>query len=242
MVVNFELHGKKIMGLNGGPHFKMNPSISFFVNCTSVAETEEKWAKLIEGGKALMPLDKYPWNEKYGWLEDRFGMNWQLSFSGTEAAEKAIRPALLFTGGQFGRAEEAIHFYSTVFKETSNKMVVHYPADSPFSGKLMYSEFSLLQNNFIAMDGPGAHTYSFNEAVSFVIPCHSQQALDDYWAALSDGGEEGQCGWLKDRFDVSWQIVPVQLATLMADPEKAKRVFAAFMTMKKPDIAALENA
>lgn len=78
MVVKFEIAGKMIMGLNGGPMFRINPSISFFVTCTSTEEIEQTWEKLMDGGKAMMPLDKYPWSEKYGWLVDKFGMTWQL--------------------------------------------------------------------------------------------------------------------------------------------------------------------
>jgi predicted 3-demethylubiquinone-9 3-methyltransferase (glyoxalase superfamily) len=93
------------------------------------------------------------------------------------------------------------------------------------------------------MDGPGVHEYNFNEAVSFTVSCHTQEEIDHYWNKLTeDGGSEGQCGWLKDKFGVSWQIVPVILGTLMSDPSKSERVINAFMQMKKFDIDTLLSA
>jgi predicted 3-demethylubiquinone-9 3-methyltransferase (glyoxalase superfamily) len=92
------------------------------------------------------------------------------------------------------------------------------------------------------MDGPGAHAYTFNEAVSLVVNCDTQDEIDDYWNKLTNGGQESQCGWLKDRFGVSWQIVPAILGKLMNDPERAPRVMQALMKMKKFDIDTLLNA
>ena len=92
------------------------------------------------------------------------------------------------------------------------------------------------------MDGPGVHEYTFNEAVSFTVSCQTQEEIDYYWNKLSEGGSEWQCGWLKDKFGVSWQIVPAILGTLMSDPAKSERVVNAFMQMKKFDIEKLVNA
>ena len=242
LVVTFELNGKLIMGLNGGPMFKFNPSISLFVYCESIEETNLVWAKLIESGKELMPIDKYPWSERYGWLEDKFGFTWQISVADTEEARLKITPAMLFTGDQFGRAEDAITFYSSVFENSDTDLLMHYEGNDPNEGKVLYSEFSLNHYSLIAMDGPGVHEYTFNEAVSFVVSCQTQEEIDYYWSKLSEGGSEWQCGWLKDKFGVSWQIVPDVLFTLMSDPSKSERVIKAFMQMKKFDIQKLVNA
>lgn len=241
MVVNFELNGKKFMGLNGGPMFKINPSISFFVKCGSLDETNEIWSKLIDGGTALMPIGKYPWNERYGWVQDKFGLTWQVMLHNLTDTKMTITPSLLFTGNQFGRAEEAIHFYSSVFDNSSTDMLAPYPAeDAANAGKLMYSEFNLNKHDFIAMDGPGE--FSFNEALSFVVECNTQEEIDYYWNKLTEGGVESRCGWLKDKFGVSWQIVPAILGKLMSNPEKSQRVMQVFMQMKKFDIEKLINA
>ena len=243
MVVNFELNGTHIMGLNGGPMFKFNPSISLFVYCESLSETNLVWDKLIEGGKELIPIGTYPWSERYGWLEDKFGFTWQISIADSDDAKLKITPAMLFTGDRFGRAEEAINFYSSVFENSSTDLLLHYEDNDPNAGKVMYSEFKLNQYGIIAMDGPGVHEYNFNEAVSFTVSCQTQEEIDHYWNKLTeDGGSEGQCGWLKDKFGVSWQIVPIILGTLISDPSKSERVVNAFMQMKKFDIDKLLSA
>jgi predicted 3-demethylubiquinone-9 3-methyltransferase (glyoxalase superfamily) len=242
MVVTFEIDGNEFMGLNGGPMFKINPSISMFVRCESIHQTNEIWNKLFEGGKALMPIDKYPWSERYGWLEDKFGLSWQISVGDNDGSKLKITPSMLFTGTQFGRAEEAIHFYSSVFDHSSTDSMTHYPDTDPNAGKVMYSEFQINHYDVIAMDGPGEHAFAFNEAVSFVVSCKTQEEIDYYWDKLTEDGEESMCGWLKDKFGVSWQIVPAIIGKLMTDPEKAPRVTQAFMKMKKLDIETLVNA
>jgi predicted 3-demethylubiquinone-9 3-methyltransferase (glyoxalase superfamily) len=243
LVVTFELAEKKFMGLNGGPMFKINPSISFFVKCESLNETNEIWNKLIDGGKALIPIDKYPWSERYGWVQDKFGVTWQIMMHTIADATFSITPSMLFTGNQFGKAESAINFYSSIFDNSAIGALSHYPEGDVNAGKIMYSEFQLNQYPLIAMDGPGAHEYTFNEAVSFVVDCATQDEIDFYWNKLTaDGGQESQCGWLKDKFGVSWQIVPAVLGKLMTDPERLQRVMQAFMKMKKFDIATLMNA
>ncbi len=243
MVVNFHLCGKKIMGLNGGPMFKVNPSISFFVKCESITQTNEVWNKLSEGGMALMPLDKYPWSERYGWVKDKYGVTWQVMLHYQEGTRQSITASMLFTHAQLGRAEEAIRFYSSVFKNSTVTRMERYPAeDKAHAGMLMYSEFALDGYEFIAMDGPGGHDYVFNEAVSLVVECDTQDEIDYCWNKLTEGGAESQCGWLKDKFGVSWQIVPAVLGRLMRDPARSQRVMQAFMKMKKFIIADLENA
>lgn len=242
VVVTFELNGTKFMGLNGGPMFEINPSISFFVICGSINETNRMWDRLIDGGKALMPIDEYPWSERYGWLQDKFGVTWQLSVSSNEDTNLKISPSILFTNDLFGSAEKAVNYYSAVFDNSSIDVMIHYPPEDANAGKVMFSEFKLNGYNLIAMDGPGDHDFYFNEAVSFVVECDTQDEIDEYWELLTDGGVESMCGWLKDKFGVSWQIIPAILPKLMSDPEKAPGVIKALMSMKKLDINLLKNA
>lgn len=239
LVVKFELEGSEFMALNGGPEFKINPSISVFVLCESVEETNTLWQKLIEGGKALIPINKYDWSERYGWLQDRFGLTWQISLNGDAPIRQKIRSCMLFTRERFGMAEKALNFYTSIFEHSSIDLLMHYPEGTEHAGKVLYSEFKLNRQNLIAMDGPGVHDYTFNEGVSFVVECESQKEIDYYWEKLTEGGQESMCGWLKDQFGVSWQIVPAVLAELMSDPERGPKVMEAFMKMKKFDIDTL---
>ena len=245
LVQLFEIAGKKFMALNGGPHFKINPSISFFLSCQSKEELDEKWKKLSEGGMVMMPLNKYPWSEYYGWCQDRFGVNWQLMMGGT-MGEESIVPCLMFTGEKSGKAEEAIERYISVFKNASVKVLHRYEENDPdVTGYIKHGQFYLEGQLFTAMDSSGPHPFGFNEGLSFVVDCEGQEEVDYYWSQLTaNGGTESRCGWLKDPFGISWQIVPQQLAQLMSDPdkEKAGRVMQAMLKMNKIIIADLQDA
>ncbi len=244
IVVNFEIEGFKIMALNGGPKFEITPSISLFVSCNTALEINTLWEKLIDGGSALMDLDKYPFAEKYGWVKDKFGMTWQLMFGDVLANVSRIKPAFLFVGNQYGNAYNAINDYTNLFPSASIVYKNFYDTNMPehMQGKLMYSQFNIGDKNFVAMDGPGEHEYNFTEGVSLVVECETQADIDLYWDALTKDGEESMCGWLKDKYGVSWQIVPSILGKLMGDKEKGQRVMAAFLKMKKFDIEKLVNA
>jgi predicted 3-demethylubiquinone-9 3-methyltransferase (glyoxalase superfamily) len=243
LVVMWELNGLKVMGLNGGPMFKMNPSISLFVLCETIEETDEVWNKLIEGGKAMIDIGKHPWSERYGWLQDKFGFTWQISVVNNKGDKMRITPSFLFTDKYFGKAEAAVKLYTSIFKNSKVDMMMHYPKGDANEGKVLYSEFKLDNYQLIAMDGPGAHKYHFDEGVSLVIECDTQKEIDYYWEKLlANGGKEDRCGWLKDQFGVSWQVVPKVLRKLMSDPSRRERVTAAFMKMVKFNIKELENA
>ena len=227
------------MLLNGGPEFRINPSISLFVQCNSIKETDETWKHLSNGGKILMELNEYPWSKRYGWVQDKFGMTWQIMLNDAKGASGSIVPSLLFTSDKFGKAEEAMKSYCSLFENSAINGITLYPKGDANEGKVMFAEFSLNNYPLIAMDGPGEHAYSFNEGVSFVVNCDSQNEIDHFWNELTKGGEENRCGWLKDKFGVSWQIIPSILGKLMSDPEKAPGVINAFMKMKKFEIEKL---
>jgi predicted 3-demethylubiquinone-9 3-methyltransferase (glyoxalase superfamily) len=244
MVVNFELSGQKFMGLNGGAMFKPNASISFFAVSEEDSEIEMLWNKLSEGGKIMMALDKYPWAERYGFVEDKFGLVWQIMKTKYENVNQKITPCLLFVGDSYGKAESAIHFYSTVFSTTTPPNIKFYEENEGEQvGKVKHAQFTLDGKLFMAMDGFGKHEFAFNEGISFVVECKDQAEIDYYWNKLTaDGGQESMCGWLKDKYGVSWQIVPAALGELMSSPEKGQRVMAAIMQMKKLDIEELVHA
>ena len=128
--------------------------------------------------------------------------------SGDAIDNLKITPSFLFTSQQFGKAELAIDFYTSVFDHSAKDLLVHYRTGrTGQSRKNSVSRFTINQYPMIAMDGPGVHDYTFNEALSFVVECETQEQIDYYWNKLTEGGKESQCGWLKDKFGVSWQIV-----------------------------------
>lgn len=241
IVTTFRVGEKTFMCLNGGPKFSFTPAISFFVYCKNVDETNALWSKLIQGGSAMMEINQYPWSERYGWLRDKYGLTWQISVVNPGEAE-SIRPSMLFTGSVFGKAEEAMRFYTQTFKNSSITRLSHYPTEDANAGKVLYAEFQLNGYSAIAMDGPSEHAFKFNEAVSLVVPCQNQDEIDFYWDTLSKDGEESMCGWLKDKYGVSWQVVPKILGDLMRDPKRSEPVVQAFLKMKKFNIQALLDA
>lgn len=247
MTVEFRLGGIKFMGLNGGPYFKINPSVSFFVVCETAAETDALWGKLSEGGMVMMALGKYDWSEKYGFVQDRFGVSWQISQGKLKDTNgQKITPSLMYVKEQAGRAEEAVRFYTSVFEGSAIRGILkNGPGENEPEGMVKHAQFNLAGQEFMAMDSTMDHSFSFNEGVSFVVPCKTQPEIDYYWNKLTeDGGQGGPCGWLKDKFGVSWQVEPIQLAQMLKNPDKEKteRVTNAFLKMKKFDLQKLEDA
>lgn len=237
MTVAFEIENLEFLGLNGGPGFQFTPSFSFFVSCESVHEIDEMWGKLSSGGKIHMGLDKYPWAEKYGWTADKFGVEWQLMLA---PRRDKISPAFLFTGNLFGKGEEAVQFYTSIFE---NSRIEDIFRDEK-TKSIQYCSFVLNSQGFTLMEGPGEHPHTFTHATSLIVNCETQAEIDHFWSRLSEGGSTEQCGWLKDKFGVSWQIVPTILEELMAtsDAEKSERVMKAMLQMKKMDIEKLKQA
>jgi predicted 3-demethylubiquinone-9 3-methyltransferase (glyoxalase superfamily) len=250
--VTFEILGYKFMAISAGPLFTFNPSISFMVNFHPSRDKEarkridEIWGKLSDGGKPLMPIGKYPFSERYGWVEDKYGLSWQLNFESGGEERPRIIPSLLFVGEKCGKAEEATDFYLSVFRDSKRGMCVRYPKgmEPDREGTVMYTDFQLEGQWFSAMDSAREHGYDFSEAISLMVNCESQEEIDFYWEKLTAVPESEQCGWLKDKFGVSWQIVPTEMNEMMMseNPEKVARVTQAFLKMKKFDIAKLEEA
>lgn len=242
MTITFELEGLEFMALNGGPHFKFTPAISFMVNCESEAELKELFKKLSDGGTVLMELGKYPFSEMYAWVNDKFGVSWQLNLN--ESTQKIV-PFLMFVKEQYGRAEDAAQFYVLQFPNSNLKQVVRYgPDEGEREGEAKNASFSLNGQEFIAMDSGADHTFAFSLATSFMVYCDNQDEIDAFWDNLSAGGEPSQCGWLTDRFGIAWQIVPSALDEMILDEnkEKSERVMAALMKMRKIEIGKLLEA
>lgn len=246
-IVSFELMGHQFMAISAGPYFKLNPSISFFVTCETKEEVDELWGKLSEGGKALMPLDTYPFSEWYGWIQDKYGVSWQLILTKPEGEWRPkIVPSLLFVGDVYGKAEEAITSYLSIFKNSKMGNIMKYgPSREPDKeGAVMFADFMLENVWFAAMDSAHPHEFAFNEAISLMVKCDSQEEIDYYWTNLSAVPESEQCGWLKDKYGVSWQITSTRMDEMMEQgtEEQRARVTQAFLKMKKFDIATLEAA
>ncbi len=243
LVTTFEVEGSKFMALDGGPQFTKNPSISFFVMLPTGEEVEQTFAKLSTAGSVMIPLGSYPWSEKYGWCSDQYGVNWQIMI-GKDPLEQIITPALMFTQNQAGQAEHAMQRYVSIFKQSSILDIRRYDADDQdVEGTVKHGRFKINGQSFIAFDSSLPHHFKFNEGISLVIPCDTQEEIDYYWEKLTvDGGRESMCGWLSDRYGVSWQIIPGQIGELMSDGEKAGRIMKAVMQMRKLNLQVILDA
>lgn len=245
-VVSFELLGQAFMAISGGPLFAFNPSVSFLVACRTRGEVDRLWQALGQGGTTLLPLDSYPFSERYGWTTDRYGLSWQIMYAGEHDIKQTITPVLMFVGKVCGKAEEAIDLYTSIFTGAKLGTVLRYGRgeEPDKEGTVRYASFELLGQAFAAMDSAQAHAFGFNEAISLMVSCDTQEEIDYYWDRLSHAPEAEQCGWLKDRYGLSWQIVPAGMDEMMrrGREDQIARVTQAFLKMKKLDLAALRQA
>jgi len=242
MSLTFRLEGQEFMALNGGPYFSFTPATSFFVSCTTENEVDALWRGLSEGGTVLMDLASYPFSKKFGWVADRFGLSWQLHLAGRD---KRITPFLMFVGGQHGKAEEAMRRYVSLFKNSRVDQIERFgAAENGAEGTVKHGRFLLNGQEFMAMDSNQKHDFPFTPAMSFFVDCATQEEIDEFWEGLSEGGKTGQCGWLEDRYGVSWQIVPTVLGELLEDDDagRSKRVMEAMLRMTKLDIKELQRS
>ena len=243
LTVNFQIKGLDFVLINAGPEFKPNPSISFMVNFDPSQDEKAKehldelWEKLNEGGKVLMPLNNYGFSEHYGWVQDKFGVSWQLILTNPEGEPRPfIIPSLMFVTDAGDKAEDAMDFYLSVFKNSQQGQIARYPAgmEPNKEGAIMFADFQLEGQWFAAMDASASqHKFAFNEGISLSIDCKDQEEIDYFWEKLSSNPENEQCGWCKDKFGLSWQIVPANMDELMKKPG----AYAKLMEMKKLVIA-----
>ena len=249
----FTLAGHRFVAINGGPYFRPNPSISFFVNFDPSLDPRARehldglWQVLSDGGEVLMELGEYPFSAHSGWLRDRFGVSWQLILTDPDGDPRpVIVPSLLFTGERAGQALDARDFWMSVFEDSHAGLTAPYPAgaEPEVEGTLMFGDFTLAGQWFAAADSALEHSFTFDEGVSLLVECEDQAEIDRLWEALSAVPAAEQCGWLKDRFGVSWQIAPAEMTVMMetGSPEQLARLTQAFLPMHKLDLAALRAA
>jgi len=244
-IVNFELAGQQFMAISAGPYFKLNPSISLMVACSTAGEVDKLWGALSEGGTELMPLGEYPFSKRYAWVQDRYGLSWQLILAEGGQGVQKITPCLLFSDGVCGRAEEAIKYYAEVFENSEVGMISRYGKGEAVSSKakVNYAAFKLGGLAFSAMDNGYDVDYTFNEAFSFIVNCKDQMEIDYFWEKLSAVPEAENCGWCKDQFGVSWQVLPYNWEEILfgGSEEQVQRVNEAILKMKKIDLKVLEK-
>lgn len=245
-IVDIKLAGQRFQFLSAGPEFRFNPSVSFLVALRTAEEVDALWSKFVAGGTALMELGSYPFSERYGWLQDKYGLSWQVMYMGDRPIEQVITPTLMFVGEVCGKAEEALATYTTVFKNARIGAIDRYgDGEEPDrAGTIRHAAFTLENLHFAAMDSAHRHDFRFNEAISFIVSCATQDEIDYFWAKLSADPAAEVCGWLKDQYGLSWQIVPAELEAMMRDqdPEKVARLTSSLLAMKKLDLAALRRA
>ncbi len=233
----FELANQKFLALNGGPVFKFTEAISLFVYCESDERFETLYEKLVDGGEILMEKGKYGWSEKYAWVKDKYGLSWQLDFEKINSPQKIV-PSLLFVNDKFAQLKDAFEFYVSIFP--NSKQILQYPypkAEGIPEGTLLFNQISLNGYLLNGMSSNFEHKFDFNEAISFIVLCDSQDEIDYYWEKLLNGGTAQQCGWLKDKFGISWQIVPANLLdiSINANQEKLEKIHSAIFRMIKLD-------
>jgi predicted 3-demethylubiquinone-9 3-methyltransferase (glyoxalase superfamily) len=245
-MVTIELSGQEFTLLSAGPLFKFNPSVSFLVACQTKDEVDALWEKLSVGGAALMELGEYPFSERYGWTQDKYGLSWQVMFMGERKIKQKITPTLMFVREVCGKAEEAINFYASIFNNAKVGDILRYGRgeEPDKEGTVKHAAFTLLGQEFAVMDSARGHNFTFNEAISLIVHCDTQEEIDYYWGKLTADPKAEQCGWLKDKYGLSWQIVPSVMDEMFKekDEKKIARVTEAFLKMKKFDIDALKRA
>jgi predicted 3-demethylubiquinone-9 3-methyltransferase (glyoxalase superfamily) len=235
-VVSFQLWGEKFMAISAGPLFKFNPSVSFIVNFDPLLfdplpssekdvreKIDEAWEALSEGGTVLMLIGEYPFSKQYGWIQDKYGLSWQLILTQPEGNPRPpIVPSMLFVDRNCGKAKEAINFYLSVFRNSRPGTLIYYSVEQApdKEGTIMFADFVLENYWFAAMDSAREHNFAFNEAVSFMVYCDDQEEIDYYLEKLSAVPDAEQCGWLKDKYGVSWQIAPSGMGEMMRSGKK----------------------
>lgn len=243
---DFTIENQAFAAFNGDSDFKMTPSFSLMISLDTAEEVDTLYAKLAKGGKDLMPLDAYPFSDRYAWVEDQFGLSWQIMLAPDVPKNHKIRVSLLFAGQYCGQAEQALKDYATIFQMAAPGHINYYQKGEAQDGraKVNYAELNVGDQQLVFMDHGFGSDEEFSEAISFLIVAGAQSEVDYYWDKLSAHEESEAMGWLKDSHGISWQVVPQAYLQIMetANEEQKKRVLDALFKMKKMDVARLENA
>ena len=239
------IHGFRLSLLNGGDQDAPNPSISCILNFDPLlfggedqARTylDELYERLSTGG-VLMELGEYPFSSRYAWVRDRFGMTWQLMLTDPAGEPRPfILPSFMFGGTNHANAEEATEAWIALFDDAHRGALRRYEEGGPMeAGTVMFTDFTLRGTWMAAMDSGAFHDFTFTPGVSMIVSCRDQEEIDRYWAGLSAVPEAERCGWCVDRWGVSWQVVPHNIAELMADASTREKL----LHMGKIDLAGL---
>lgn len=216
------IFGQKLMLLNADTKIQKNASISFTVTSNSEDDIQRFWDGLSEGGMVLMPLDSYPWSKKYGWVKDKYDVTWQLYYGELPEGEvQRMVPTLMFIHENKGKAKAAMEFYTSIFPESMINSVLDYGegGEDDIPENVQHAQFTINDYTLFCMDNSYDHKFYFNEGISLVVECKNQEEIDYYWNSLTaNGGEESMCGWLKDKYGVSWQIIPENIIDLLKNP------------------------
>lgn len=241
------LYGQDFSLMTAGPYLPFNPTVSFIVSCDSADEVDALWGKLSTEGTVLMGLASYSFSEKYGWVQDKYGVSWQIMLASTVKPDQKIVPTLMFAGDVCGKGEEALTLYTSIFHNAQVEYVMNYDGSEPIDdtrAKIKHAGFTIENFHLALMDSGKNSPLTFQQAISFIVHCDTQEEVDYYWEKLTEGGQEVQCGWLNDKFGFPWQVVPTAMERMMSEgtKEQIARVTEAFMKMKKFDIKTLEDA
>lgn len=244
-LIQFQLGDMTLAAISAGPYFKLNESMSLMVNVASKDEVTRLYQALSEGGRVLMPLGEYPFSPYYVWLEDRFGLSWQLSYAPDLDKPYQFDICLLFSQEQVGLAQPMLDYYKDKLPQASVGQLSYYGEGEAAveAAKLNYAELLIAGQKMIVMDHGYGGEASFNEAFSLMVYVDSQDELNFYYDLLSAVPEAEMCGWVKDQFGISWQIVPRMLmeAYDTASPETVKAVNDAVLQMRRLDFDQIKE-
>lgn len=233
VAVDFEIAGQPFVCLNGGPQYQPNPSISFRYACANVTEQQNLKKALAADGKILAEQPEVSWPQDSVWVQDRWGVAWYLYVDASANKVQRTVPVLHFGGERRSQLDEALDLYACLFPNIRS-------ADT--DGGLRNALLERQGHQCLLMEQPDSRGFAFDEGVSLTVYCDSQEEIDTYWRALSAGGREQMCGWLRDRFGLAWQILPSILPELLSDTDTAQQAGEALMEMKKINIEQLIRA
>ena len=245
LAATVSIHGFRLSLINGGDQYAPNPSISCILNFDPLLFGGEDQARAyldelyerLSGGGVLMELGEYPFSARYTWVRDRFGMTWQLMLTDPAGEPRPfILPSFMFGGTNHANAEEATEAWIALFDDSRRGALRRYEEGGPMeAGTVMFTDFTLRGTWMAAMDSGAFHDFTFTPGVSMIISCRGQEEIDRYWTGLSAVPEAERCGWCVDRWGVSWQVVPDNIAELMADAATREKI----LQMGKIDLTRL---
>ena len=245
LAATVSIHGFKLSLINGGNQYAPNPSISCILNFDPLLFGGEKQARdyldelyeRLSTGGVLMELGEYPFSPRYAWVRDRFGMTWQLMLTDPDGDPRPfVIPSFMFGGTNHAHAEEATDAWIALFDNARRGALYRYEEGGPLdAGTVMFTDFTLRGTWMAATDSGTFHDFTFTPGVSMIVSCRDQEEIDRYWAGLSAVPEAERCGWCVDRWGASWQVVPHNIAELMANAATRDKI----LHMGKIDLAKL---